>query len=195
MKNHLFLIINTINVVFLLVSCSVSSEESVKKAAQIDSIRVVINVKAQELKQTDSALISRAIGKFNTYTVFIQTNINDTLNKEEANVLQQFYTSGNALITFQKNKQTLLSRTNLLMDQLSDLIKDANNGLHLSLLNEYLNKEAKAADELIKNVDEQNKLYQKSIQDFKNALPLTEELIRKRNNGQLPGIINDAVNI
>lgn len=180
---------------FVFVACAPDAE-TIAQIKKADSLRVVLNSKVQSLKQSDSLLISRAVNKFNTYTVFIQSNLNDTIQKTDANFLQQFYLSGNNLIAFHTNRSTLIGRANLVLNQLGNLLKDfENKAITAVFLKEQLQKEEVAAREVIQLIEAQLSNYNSSIQDFKNALLPVENLLKQKNNGILPAAVSDTVSI
>ncbi len=184
-----------VSFVWIITSCSPDAD-TIAQVKKADSLRVVLNSKLASLKQSDSSLISRAVNKFNTYTVFIQSNLNDTIEKTEANFLQQFYLSGNNLIAFHKNRNTLIVRAHLILIQIENLSKDfENKAITAAVLKEQVTKEELAAREVIQLIETQLNNYNTSIQDFKNALLPVENLLKKKNNGILPAAVSDTVTI
>ena len=180
---------------FAFQNCSIKGQIE-PELKRLDSVSIVLNSKWQELNKCDTALLERAITKFNNYSTFIENNISDTITKAEANALQQFYLSGKNLKAFNENYKTLRSRTALVSDQIKKLMNDVENGSisKQDFLSNYDN-EIRAASQLIILTTNELKNNLNSVQDLKNSLTPVEELIRSRNNGQLPEAINPKVEI
>lgn len=182
-------------VMLLFQNCSIKSQVEAE-VKRLDSVSIVLNSKWQELNKCDTALLERAITKFTNYATFIENNITDTITKEEANALQQFYLSGKNLKAFDVNFKSLRSRTALVSDQIRKLMSDVENGAitKKEFLENY-DSEVKAASQLIGITTSELKNNLNSVQDLKNSLPPVEALIRSRNNGQLPEAINTKVEL
>jgi hypothetical protein len=178
-----------------LQSCSIKGQVA-NEAKRLDSVNIILNSKLQELNKCDTALLERAISKFNVYSTFIENNITDTISKDEANKLQQFYQSGKNLIAFKVNYKTLRSRTLLVSDQIKKLMFDVEQGsiTKKDFLSNFEN-EVSAASQLISLTSNELKNNLNSIQDFKNSIVPVETLIKSRNNGQLPEAIRDKVDL
>ena len=104
-------------------SCSIKDQVAAE-AKRLDSVSIILNSKLQELNKCDTALLERAITKFTIYSTFVENNITDTITKEEANNLQQFYQSGKNLKAFSVNYKSLRSRTSLVTDQIKKLMNE-----------------------------------------------------------------------
>ncbi len=117
------LVISICFLFLFLQSCSIKDQVATE-AKRLDSVSIILNSKLQELNKCDTALLERAIVKFNIYSTFIENNITDTISKEEANSLQQFYQSGKNLKAFSQNFKSLRSRTTLVSDQIKKLMND-----------------------------------------------------------------------
>lgn len=176
-------------------NCSIKSQVEVE-VKRLDSVSIVLHSKLQELNKCDTVLLERALTKFKNYSTFIENNISDTITKEEANSLQQFYLSGKNLEAFSVNYKSLRSRTGLVSDQIKKLMSDVEHGSisKKDFLSNYDN-EIYAASQLVALTTNELKNNLNSIQDLKNSLLPVEALIRSRNNGQLPEVINDKVEL
>ncbi|MBA3663665.1 MAG: hypothetical protein H0W61_05600 [Bacteroidetes bacterium] len=160
----------------------------------LDSLSGALNQKISELRQVDTIILKKAISKYNNYKQFIQQNVNDTVNKEQANHLQQFYVSGKNLTEFSNNRSTILARGSLLNSQINKLIADVKEqAVDQDKLAQFSSEEKQAAKDLIKASYEQQQLFQANLQEFKFSLSGVEMLIRSRNNGQMPTIIKDSI--
>jgi len=176
-------------------SCSVKNqvEAEVKK---LDSLTIVLNTKLQEINTCDTNLLNRAIAKFSIYSKFIENNLNDTIIKGEANSLQQFYTSGQNLKAFQINKNSLKSRASLVLEQINKLIADVSNATITK--EEFIKNydiELRGANQLIELTTREISVHNSNIQDFKNSILPVENLIKQKNNNELPSAIKDSVNL
>lgn len=178
-----------------LQGCSIKDQVAAE-VKRLDSVSIILNSKLQELNKCDTALLERAITKFSNYSTFIENNITDTITKEEANSLQQFYQSGKNLKAFSVNYKSLRSRTSLVSDQIKKLMSDVEEGSisKKEFLSNFEN-EVSAASQLISLTSNELKNNLNSVQDFKNSLLPVEALIRSRNNGQLPEAIKDKVEL
>jgi len=189
------LVISICFLFLFLQSCSIKDQVATE-AKRLDSVSIILNSKLQELNKCDTALLERAIVKFNIYSTFIENNITDTISKEEANSLQQFYQSGKNLKAFNENFKSLRSRTTLVSDQIRKLMSDVEKGSisKKDFLSNFEN-EVSAASQLISLTSNELKNNLNSIQDFKNSLLPVEALIKSRNNGILPEAIKDKVEL
>jgi hypothetical protein len=179
--------------IFLFFSCTKNAlYESQLKS--LDSLSGALNQKLTELRQVDTVTLKKAITKYNNYRQFIQQNVNDTVNKEEAGHLQQFYSSGKTLEDFAGNRTTILARGSLLNSQISKLVRDIKEqAIDEEKLEQYASGEKQRSQELIKASYKQQQLFEASLQEFKLSLRGIEALIKSRNNGQMPVIIKDSI--
>jgi len=190
-KNIFFVAI----VIALFTSCS-GNDEQAKQIKSLDSISGALNQKLNELQKVDTIILEKALTKFNDYKQFIKQNINDTVSKKEADALQHFFTSGNNLEGFFINRKTILARGYLVNAQLNKLIADVKaNSLEEKQQSEFSFAEREQANDVIQKSFLQQQLFQTNLQEFKNALPLVEELIKTKNNGQLPTIVKDSTSL
>jgi hypothetical protein len=185
---HIFLFL----VVAFFISCSNNSELSLHLKT-IDSLSGSLNQKLSELQKADTIILEKALTKFNEYKQFIKQNVNDTLSKSEADVLQRFFTSGRNLEGFFINRKNIIARGHLVNAQLSKLVIDVEeNTLDRNQLTEFMYAEKEQANDVIQKSFLQQQVFQTNLQEFKNTLPLIEELIKARNSNQLPTIVKDS---
>lgn len=162
----------------------------------LDSLSGAVNGMARELEKADTVMLQKAISRFTYYRQFIKQNINDTINKAEADNLQHFYVSGKALEDFSLNRRSILARAGLINSQLSKLNADAkSNAVEATQLAEYLTREKAEAKNLVEAGTAQQKIFHESLQEFKICLSGIEQLIRARNNGELPTIVKDTTSL
>ena len=177
----------------LMLSCN-QTEKYNQKTKTLDSLNGALNLKVRELQKTDTAILQRCILRYNYYRQFIKRNINDTLNKNEADDLQHFYASGKSLENFWNNRFTILSRASLINSQQNKLSADIKNQtIEIKEAERFLYREKQATAELIDAANEQQKIYYTGLEEFKTSLKQVENLIRQRNNGELPTIIKDTL--
>jgi predicted transcriptional regulator len=162
----------------------------------LDSLNGAINALAKEVDKTDTVILGKAILRFEQYKQFIQQNIKDTVTKIEADFIQQFYTSGTRLESFDANRRSLKARTSLVNSQLEKLKNDAKNKLlPEEKIVEFTDHEKKEANNLIEVSHKQQQLFYTSLQEFKTALRGVEDLIKARNSGQLPTVVKDTLSL
>jgi len=180
--------------VFLFSLQSCKNDVGEKQIRSLDSLSGALNQKLTELKQADTIVLSKAITKYNNYRHFIQQNLTDTVSKQEADQLQQFYNSGKILVSFSDNRKAILARGNLVNSQLSKLITDARSKVtDEGTLMKYFAQEKTNAEDVIRMSHDQQKFFVESLQEFKLSLSGIEALIKSRNNGQMPTIIKDSI--
>ncbi|MGZ3921390.1 MAG: hypothetical protein ACXVO9_13225 [Bacteroidia bacterium] len=181
-------------VIILIFSSCTQNAVYESQLKSLDSLSGALNLKLTELRQVDTVILNKAISKYNNYRQFIQQNVNDTVNKEEANHLQQFYICGKNLSEFSDNRSTILARGSLLNSQINKLITDVKEkAVDEEKLIQFSSQEKQNAKDLIKASYEQQQLFQANLQEFKLSLSGIESLIRSRNNGQMPVIIKDSI--
>jgi len=167
-----------------------------QNAKTLDSLSGAVSSIAKELANVDTIVLQKSIMRFDWYKQFIQQNINDTISKEEADNLQQFYASGKSLENFSLNRKMILERAALINAQLARLNADVKNrSLTVEQLSRYSLNEKNAAAKLIELGYQQQNSYHSGLQEFKNSLKGVELLIRSRNKGELPTIIKDTVSL
>jgi hypothetical protein len=180
---------------FFFQSCNKNDVYAIK-IKTLDSLSGAVNAHAKEIEKVDTIILAKAILRFDQYKQFIQQNVKDTVTKSEADFVQQFYTSGKSLTSFDLNRRSLKARTSLINSQLEKLKSDAkNNLLPEEKLMEFTDLETKEANSLIEASNKQQQQYYTSLQEFKTALKGVEYLIKARNNGQLPTVVIDTLSL
>jgi hypothetical protein len=180
---------------FFFQSCNRNDVYAIK-IKTLDSLSGAVNAHAKEIEKVDTIILAKAILRFDQYKQFIQQNVKDTITKSEADFIQQFYTSGKSLTSFDLNRRSLKARTSLINSQLEKLKSDAKNNLvPEEKLIEFTDLEKKEANSLIEASNKQQQLFYTSLQEFKTALKGVEYLIKARNNGQLPTVVKDTLSL
>jgi len=181
--------------IFFFGSCSKAGLYE-QKSKSIDSLSGAINSIVKELEKIDTVVLQRTVTRYIWYKEFIQQNLNDTITKEEADNLQQFYKSGQNLQNFVESRKKILDRAVLINSQLTKLSEDINTkAINTEQLSDYSADEKNEARKLIETVYQQQKLYHSGLEEFKNSIKGVELLIRSRNKGELPTIIKDTVSL
>lgn len=194
-KNIILKNLLIIGFIFLFYCCSNNNIQA-KQIKSLDSISGALNLKLTELQKADTVILVKALTKFSNYNQFIKQNINDTVSKKEADALQHFILSGTNLENFFSNRASILARGKLVNSQLNKLISDIKeNVIDQNQSSEFTIIEKEQANDVIQKSYIQQQAFQTYLQEFKNALPLVEELIKNRNNGQLPTIIKDSTSL
>ncbi len=168
-----------------------------EKGKTLDSLNGVVSstIRAFQLG-VDSVSLEKSILRFEYYREFIRQNVNDTLEKGEADDLRHFYSAGNNLSSFSINRKQILQRVFLINQQLQNLSKDVlEKNIEPERLNKYTAQEASEVRRIVDLAYAQQKLYQTRQEEFKIALKGMENLIRRRNNGELPQIIKDTISL
>jgi hypothetical protein len=162
----------------------------------LDSLSGAINSMLNEFSKLDTVILQKSIARFSYYKQFIQQNVNDTVSKNDADNLQQFYASGNNLQNFLNNKKNILARGALINSQIRKLSLDTKNtSIDSEQLSKYTIQEKSETEKLMNLSYEQQKLYHTALEEFKISLRGIELLIRSHNNGELPTIIKDTLNL
>jgi hypothetical protein len=180
----------------ILLSCCGNSGIKLQQTKTVDSLQTNLLSNKKLLLQIDSVELSKAINKFEIYKQFIKSNIKDTINKTDAYAIQSFINAGNNLQSIQLNKINLITRINLLSNQLLKLGTDIkNNSFQNNQINGFIETEKLMQVEIAKFCIEEQNNYFKNLQQLKTNLYLVEQLILKRNNNQLPTVINSNPNL
>lgn len=164
-----------------------------KEIAILDSTKIVLQVKLNELKKAETNIQNLQFPKFETYIVFLKSNVKDTIGRIEGNALQLFINSGNIIKEFNKSKSELIKQTETGILQIQKLSADIKeNNVQHNVVQSYYNSEKDHADELIKTIEQNMKALNVSLNGYRNSLGKTEEYIKQINNGQLPVVVADS---
>src|ERR1044071_6025964 len=106
--------------IIFLESCN-HNDLYTQRSKTLDSLSGAINSMVGELNKTDTVALEKSILRFNYYKQFIQQNIHDTIEKNDADNLQHFYISGHNLESFASNRKTIIARAKLVNTQLEKL--------------------------------------------------------------------------
>lgn len=164
-----------------------------KETTILDSTKIVLQVKLNELKKSEQAIENLPYSKFNTYASFLKSNVKDTVGKTEGNALQLFIKSGLTIKEFNKRKTELIKQTETSIAQIQRLSFDLKeNNVQLNVVQPYYNSERGHAEELIETIEQNIKALNLSLNNYRNSVSKTEEYIKQINNGQLPTVVADS---
>lgn len=188
MKQLLFIFV----LITVFTQCKTGNEFE-KEASVIDSTKVVLQVKLNELKRSEQNLETIGFNKFEIYSTFLHNNLKDTISRSGASVIQQFINAGNTLKQFEKGKEELVKQTELSIAQLQKLSSDVKeNNLQPNAIQAFYSGEKNHAEELISAIEQNIKALNMSSASYKSSLPRTEEFIRSINNGNLPIVVQQG---
>jgi hypothetical protein len=178
--------------ILCLFACGVS-DSAVQFSRSADSLSgSVINATAQ-LRSVDSVLLHKAITRYTYYYAFIEHTVSDTLLKSEADQLLRFMSSGKRLKEFEHNRPLLIERGVLIASQLQRLADDARQQrIQKDALKAYYLTESAEARSLLILCNAQLTTYQSALSEFKTSLSAVEALIRQRNKGELPQVVEET---
>ncbi len=164
-----------------------------KEIALLDSTKIVLQVKLNELKKAEVNIQNLQYPKFETYNAFLKSNVKDTIGRIEGNALQAFINSGNTIKEFNKTKTELIKQTETGILQIQKLSADLKeNNVQMNVAQSYYQSEKGHADELIKTIEQNMKALNLSLNGYRNSIGKTEEYIKLINNGQLPVVVADS---
>lgn len=177
----------------LTVSCSRKAlyEPSLRR---LDSAMVIVSVYEERISSIDTHQLQKALQKWEVLSAFIQNNVSDTLTKNEAQAMQQFYQSGRYLQLFSSKRKDLLERCALMQLQLKRLMETGQaESLQVTQFNDNTSNELDALKNTGIIVDKTLSDYPAQLQNFRNSIPGVEALVKARNRGSLPMVIKDSV--
>ena len=180
--------------VFSLVSCDETDIYN-QRIKTIDSLDGAVNAMLNEMNRIDTLQLKSSVIKYQYFRQFIKQQVYDTVSKSEADKLQQFNESGSALEAFVKNRSDIIARASLINSQLEKLSGDARGRkIGKEQLMQYTAEEKTQASILIEAAYKQKESLFRSLKDFNESIDTVEQIIKSRNNGELPRILGDTLN-
>jgi hypothetical protein len=171
-----------------------SSDAYLTYAASIDSLSGAIGTLESQLRAVNESELTDLKSRYNAYSTFIAQHVDDTITKPEAEELQRFYEAGKQLDVFVENRKVLAERASILKKQLSDLSKDIRlKNTDVERLNEYFSNEKNSATEFANAARAELTSFLEASKQFRLSLPAVGNIIRKRNNGELPRVVEKTV--
>lgn len=157
---------------------------------ELDSLKIVLQQALVNFKAIDSAICFNAQHKLNTYLHFLETHLNDTISKQDAEHIQQFQSVKPGFDTYVKYRISWIQRAQQSIHQLQTLTNDLNNGSvdyteAVSYINEEKNNAVQAIEVLKTNTDNMRK----HLELYNQYLPAYESIIKKLNAGVLPQLM------
>lgn len=157
-----------------------------------DSLSGALVVVTDQIKNCDTLALEKAIKKGQDYTAFVSAHVNDTLTKQEAEYLQTFSQAHQQLMAFSLNRKKLLERSAMVQSQLKKLSADAQkNAVASNVLLAFFQREQVQATLVIQHSGKQLALFQTALGQLRSTVAGVETLIRNRNRGELPLVINN----
>jgi hypothetical protein len=164
-----------------------------KETLLLDSIKIVLQVKLNEVKKAEVNVNNTAFSKYEIYSRFLNSSLKDTIGKSEATALRNFIIAGKTIHNFIKTKPELIKETETSISQIQKLSSDLKeNSIAPNSVQTFFNTEKHHAEQLINTLEQNMRMLTISLINFRNALPRTENLIREINNGQLPSLVADS---
>ncbi len=177
-------------IVLVLANACGINNISKQQIKSLDSLNGVINTAIINLQKIDTLQFKKALTQFDEYAQFINSKLNDTLSKNEAIDLKNFFESGEELKMFHQNKINLLSRLKIINTQVSHLCADISNKvISTQEANIHFKNEVSEANRLAPLAFEQEKLYYLNYQKLNQSIQKVEEIIKRYNQNQLPIVI------
>jgi hypothetical protein len=176
-----------------LTSCNRTAEYEAR-GRTLDSLGGAINNLAAALQKHDTVELRNYIKQFSYYSNFIDASHFDTLGKNAADHLQNFYHSGNTLKTFIENRTAILARIALLNSQYKRLAEDIHNrSISIELADAFVQQEKKEAARVVDLGARQQQLFYRSLEQYRMSVKEVQQIIMQYNNGQLPTIVSDSI--
>jgi hypothetical protein len=164
-----------------------------QKIKTLDSLGGSVNSMVKELERTDTVLLQKYLARFSYYSQFISENVHDTISKEQADNLRQFYEGGKNLEAYAHNRRIIIKRTRLVNSQLLKLSADLRENKDPEVFSKFIFLEKQEASRLTEAGIQQQQKFHSGMEEFKNSLRGVEDLIKSRNRGELPTIIKDTI--
>ena len=161
----------------VLVACG--PQISKEKLAQIDELEAMINDASEMLNAVDSATAIQAVDTYNENLHYIQNNLKDTLPRQEAFFVDTYYRLRKIMQKFSENYNTLSSEVVIAKQQLTNLRKDAKNGLvEEKQFDEYLALERQNTEGLFNATKDLMEPFQKALPLYEKKNPRIDSLIQ-----------------
>jgi hypothetical protein len=164
-----------------------------KQVALLDSTKIVLQVKLNELKKIETNIQQKGYSKYELYRRFLNSNLKDTINRSEASTIQQFLGSGEIIKQYNDSKAELVHQVETSISQLQKLAGDLKeNTIQQQQAQLFFDNEKTHADKLVQTLEKNITAVNIGLMNFKNSVAKTEELLRQINNGQLPSVVADS---
>lgn len=161
-----------------------------KEAALIDSLKIVLRVKLSEVNKAEAAISASSFGRFDIYRRFLSSNTPDTIEKAQASAIRNFVSCGKVVSDFANKSPQLAKETETSISQLQALASDLRAGHAQNL--KHVKTESDHAQKLIAVLENDLRLVNGSLINFRNSIAGTEAFIRQINHGRLPSLVTDT---
>ncbi len=187
MKQLLILIFFSITLAICSCKNSLTYEKHIK---ELDSLKTVLSQVTLNFKNIDSNTVFAAYQKQYSFSRFITTHINDTLNKTDAQNLQVFFNTAIGLKTYLKTRSESIANANATLSQLTTLCADLkNNAIETEDAIAYIYIEKQATITTINNLKTNTETTRVVLENYNTSLIKTELFIKQINNNSLPDLI------
>lgn len=195
MKYFIHTLAGLLLLLMVLPSCNKSGVYE-QRAKSVDSLSGALSALVAELDKTDTISLNKALSRFTYYSRFVELNVKDTISKEAADELLHFYNSGKKLEAYAFNRSVLRERSLTLNLQLQKLSKDVRaRAVNLNILDKNFLHEQQEAARILTAGRQQQAAFFEGMQEYKLSLRHVEQLIRSHNNGELPVIVKDTIDL
>lgn len=176
-------------------SCG-NSHKYDKSVKELDSLKVVVQQSVSHFKEVDSLACYNVYNKQYTYAGFIKFNLKDTVSKSEAENLNLFYHLGKTMVNYLAMRPQWLQQGQLSINQITHLSHDLKNGsVKDEEAVEYINTEKKEAEKIIEELNTNTDIIRRTMEQYLQALPTVEMVVKRINNNTLPELKNPAVKL
>jgi|GEM_PF-1005284 len=194
MKASLYLII-FMGLILVNSSCKDPNKYQ-KQVKELDSLKVVLQEAIVNFNTVDSVKCSEAFTQQSTYSIFINSNLKDTVSVETAQNLQLFYSVGKNLVNYLAMCTKWKIEGKQSIKQLTDLSHDLKNGsVEEEEVFEFVSEEKMEAIKIIEELKTNTELVRFSLESFSKSLPIVIETVKKINNGSLPPLVQPKIKV
>lgn len=194
MKTLLYLIVS-IGLILMSSSCKDSNQYQ-KQVKELDSLKVVLQEAIVNFNTVDSTKCAEAYTQQSTYSIFINSNLKDTVSIVTAENLQLFYSVGKNLVNYLAMSTKWKTEAKLSVKQLTDLSHDLKNGsVEEEEVFEFVSEEKMEAIKIIEELKTNTELVRFSLESFSKSLPIAIETVKKINNGSLPPLVQPKIKV
>jgi hypothetical protein len=178
---------------FLFIQCH-SKNLYPKETSSLDSLKIVLQVKKQELNKSTIHMSQYGFDKYEPYKKFLLEHIKDTILRVEATALQLYIKSGNLLTNYNMNMPKQNGEVELTISQLQLLSEDLkSNNIPANKVQDYYENEIAHATMLIARMEKDLLLVNSALNGLNTSRSKVEDFLRKNNLGELPKLVNDSV--
>jgi len=158
-----------------------------KHVKELDSLKVVVEQAVVNFRSVDSIACYNAFIKQQTFTLFINENLKDTVSKTDAESLKNFSNTGEGLRSYLNKRSQWLAEANLTITQLHNLSNDLKKGsLEIDEAVEYIHTEKLQSEKIIEELKVNTESIRSILEIHSTSLPVVEEIVIKLNHGSLP---------